>query len=82
MASREITIFWDGRSPVRVDEEEFELICLFVEEADKDGKSLFALAEDLIAQGYEKTRARELVILARKEVRARAEGRSRIDYTS
>lgn len=63
----QITLWMDGRIPVTVDEEEFEIIKLMVAEAggDKDLKKLRPVVDELVKQGYRRGHAMELCILAR-----------------
>ena len=60
-----ITMYMDGRLPVTVDEDEFELIKVMVAEAGGDLKAGLHVANELVAQGYEPFYARQLVVLAR-----------------
>jgi hypothetical protein len=65
-----ITLRFDGRKEVRVDEEEFEILKLMVEEFENSGEIqwLRRLIQELEKQGYEHFRAQELAILAKREV--------------
>ena len=68
--AKKITLLMDGRTPVEVDEEEFELIKLMVQEvgAHLDFFKISVVTKNLVAQGYQPARARELCILARSEL--------------
>jgi len=64
-----ITLWWDQRQPVHVDEEEFCLIRMMLEECGRheDIRKSIEVIKDLVGQGYKLRRARELVILARTQ---------------
>ena len=65
--SKNITIMMDNRIPIMVDDEEFEIIKIMVEEsgAKDDLKKLRGVIEELVKQGYDKSHARTLCVLAR-----------------
>lgn len=70
--SDNITLWMDGRIPITVDEEEFELIKMRVKEMGvhlPNSTNRLDLIRELIAEGYGKWRAMNLVVLARTEVR-------------
>lgn len=66
----EITLMMDGRASVTVDSEEFEIIKLMVQEAGGhlNLQNVNAVINELIKQGYLRSRAMELCILARREL--------------
>jgi len=59
--------------PIEIDEEEFEIIKLMVLDYKADDPAdygrIMYVVNDLVLQGYDKERANELVILARKDLR-------------
>jgi hypothetical protein len=65
-----LTLWWDGRTPVQVDQDEFEIIKMMIREKDPAGgiKTLLPMVRELESQGYSNTRAKTLAILARGEV--------------
>lgn len=68
MASQMIRVCWDI-SDVVIDEEEFEIIKMMVQDAGADQKAglpkLRVVIDELKKQGYTDTRARTLALLAR-----------------
>ena len=50
----QITLLMDGKIPIQVDEDDFEIIKLMIEEvgADKDLRLLKNVIDDLISQGW------------------------------
>lgn len=61
-----ITMYMDGKIPITVDEEEFEIVKLMVVDAgaDQDDTKVRGVIKDLIAQGFATGRAINLVVLA------------------
>lgn len=66
MSKKMITLLMDGRTPISVDEEEFEIIKLMVQDAGAltDRSKMMGVVNDLVSQKYPKVRAMELCILA------------------
>jgi len=68
--AKEIRLEWDTSS-LRVDEDEFQLIVLMLQDAGwkpYDSKAQVQVARDLMGQGYEKSRAMRLVHMASGEL--------------
>jgi len=68
--AKEIRLEWDTSS-LRVDEDEFQLVVLMLQDADwkpHDAKVLVQIARDLMNQGYDKFRAMRLVHMASGEL--------------
>lgn len=70
MANETITLWVDGRKPVRVDREEFAIIKLMIEDAGavRDRRAMIKVINDLISQGYARHRAMDLCIMAKGEL--------------
>lgn len=66
------TLWWDQRVPIEIDSDDFEIIKLMVLDtgAATDISKWDIVIDALIKQGYDKYRAKELVILARKDLRS------------
>ena len=66
-----LTLYWDGRTPIEVDQEEFAIIRMMLEEVGgvnpASTRESQSVVNNLVGQGYELRRARELVILARTQ---------------
>ena len=69
MIDDNITLYWDGRTPIKIDRETFILVRLMLEENDGTVNLLYAmkLVPCLTALGYSETRAKEIIILARTQ---------------
>ena len=67
METKIITIYMDGKIPIQVDEESFELIKMYVEEAGahQDLRKIGSVIDDLVAQGWDRSYAREVCVMAR-----------------
>ncbi|QQG46262.1 MAG: hypothetical protein HYY55_00230 [Candidatus Niyogibacteria bacterium] len=68
--AKEIRLEWDVSS-LRVDEDEFQLVVLMLQDAGwkpHDAKAHMQTAQDLMSQGYEKSRAVMLVHMASGEL--------------
>ena len=72
--SKMITLMMDGRIPVEVDEDEFELIKMMVEEvgAKDDFSKLKVVIDDLVGQGYKRPRAMQLAVMSRHRLKGEA----------
>ena len=68
--AKEIRLKWDTSS-LRVDEDEFQLVVLMLQDAGwtpDDAKVRVQVARDLMSQGYERSRAMILVHMASGEL--------------
>lgn len=66
----EVYLKWDV-SELRVDEEEFQLVVMMLQDADckpSDTKTKVQVVRELMSQGYEKSRAMKLVHMASGEL--------------
>lgn len=70
--AKEIRLEWDALS-LRVDEDEFQLIIMMLQDAgwtpQNNLKKVAQVARELINQGYEKSHARQLALMASGELR-------------
>ncbi len=68
--AEEISLYVDGSEEIKIDADEFGIIKLMIEEAgarDNLAKLKDVIA-DLVVQGYNKTRAMNVCLLARREL--------------
>jgi len=70
MASKTMTLYIDGRIPIHVDREEFQIIKMTIEDAGavNDQKAFKKVVQSLMDQEYSAYRAINLCVLARGEL--------------
>ena len=71
--SKTLTLWRDARVSIEVDDEEFEIIKIMIEEAgaDQNSSKVHSVVLELEKQGYKRHRAISLGVLARRELLGR-----------